>query len=165
MLDSFACLGLPLREAKIVDASRKVTRRYAKTATKCSSSCSSSRSCSNKAGKLLQPEEGCQLDDARASILNNTRSTRAQQALQELVVVVTALQRVRHPTPVGPVGPDLRAGRFNGEAVSSGRAMVTVRSEIGPYRRLITALPRQKQCVRPNETQSALHKSQNRRYL
>jgi hypothetical protein len=40
--------------------------------------------------------------------------------------------------------------------------MLTVRSEIGPYRRLITALPRQKQCVRANETQSSLHELQKR---
>jgi hypothetical protein len=43
--------------------------------------------------------------------------------------------------------------------------MLTVRSEIGPYRRLITAyLGKDNVCVR-TKSQSSLHKSHNRRYL
>jgi Sulfatase-modifying factor enzyme 1 len=37
---------------------------------------------------------------------------------------------------VGLVGSHLRGDRFYGEVVSSARAILTVRSEIGPYRRL-----------------------------
>ena len=37
---------------------------------------------------------------------------------------------------IDQVGPDLRAGRFYSEVLSSARAIPTVRSEIGPYRRL-----------------------------
>jgi hypothetical protein len=36
---------------------------------------------------------------------------------------------------VGLVGAHLRGDRFYGEVVSSTRAILTVRSEIGPYRR------------------------------
>jgi len=52
----------------------------------------------------------------------------------------------------GKVGPDLRAGRFYSEVVSSTRAILTVRSEIGPYRRpsqcyfsfaIITSVPKE----------------------
>jgi hypothetical protein len=38
---------------------------------------------------------------------------------------------------IDQVGPDLRAGRFYSEVVSSARAILTVRSEIGPYGRPI----------------------------
>jgi YVTN family beta-propeller protein len=66
---------------------------------------------------------------------NPRGQTKIDQASQELVVKSIDLRRVRPPTGSGLVGSHLRGDRFYGEVASSGRPMLTVRSEIGPYRR------------------------------
>jgi hypothetical protein len=66
---------------------------------------------------------------------------------QELAVEATEQQSVRLPQLVGTgrvASPDFvearRGDRFSGKVVSSSRPILTIRSEIGPYRRPTTAL-------------------------